>query len=208
MTSITLRRTALIAATLATAGTVAQAAPVTVGFSATFQDQGGAVFGQPLPYAFSTSFTVDSSADPVHVVLGDAAAGADFYGYGREAVSGFAAVFGSHTFRDLVPLQLGTVADAVIYFDAPLASGRASSFFLRAADAAGTLSLGSYDCTAGPCTFGAFAMVDQVGGNFSNAQWGAASGGAAAPVPEPAPWALLLAGRGAGGAAPRRRRGG
>lgn len=185
----------------------ASASAATLTYAAAFESLSGAVFGQPSTYAFSTSFTVDSAADPVSVAMAGTGVGTPLYGYGADAVSGFAAVYGDQTFTQLTSVVVPGGAAAAVWFDAPLSSGKATRFMLRAADTAGTLSLGSLDCSPS-CTFAAFALVQDHATNGIARATSAVPSVIAAPVPEPASWALMLAGLGAvGAAACRSRRG-
>ncbi|ATU65184.1 PEP-CTERM sorting domain-containing protein [Piscinibacter gummiphilus] len=194
---------------LALSSVGASAAPLALTFSGTFNTVENPVFGTGLNYEFSTSFFIESTANPVDTLV---SGGTTFYGYAADAISGFAATFGNHTFTELL---ISTIADghaAAIYFDSPLSSGNVSNFFVRAADGAGSISLGSLDCSEGPCEYTAYGYVVQATGGVSAAYDTALSGTpgsppVSAPVPEPETLALMLAGLGLVGVFANRRAG-
>ncbi|MET0349371.1 MAG: PEPxxWA-CTERM sorting domain-containing protein, partial [Rhizobacter sp.] len=182
----------------------ASAAPLALSYSGTFNNLTGPVFGTTTNYEFSTSFFIESTASPVDTLVSGATT---FYGYGADAISGFAATFGDHTFTELLTSVIAPGHAAAIYFDAPLTSGNVSNFFVRALDGAGSLSLGSLNCDEGTCEYTAYGLAQQAAGGVSAAYDTAltVTVPVSPPVPEPETWALMFAGLGLVGAAARRR---
>jgi hypothetical protein len=185
----------------------ASAAPLALSYSGTFNTYTGAVFGTTLDYEFSTTFFIESTALPVDTLV---SGGNTFYGYGADAISGFAATFGDHTFTELLTSVIAPGHAAAIYFDAPLSSGNVSNFFVRAADNAGSLSLGSLNCDGDTCDYTSYGTALQTAGGYSAAYDSAfnVTVPVSPPVPEPETWALMFAGLGLVGAVARRRRAG
>lgn len=194
---------------LALSSMSASAAPLALTFSGTFNTVANPVFGTGLNYEFSTSFFIESTANPVDTLVSGSTT---FYGYAADAISGFAATFGNHTFTELLTSTIAEGHAAAIYFDAPLSSGNVSNFFVRAADGAGSLSLGSLDCSEGPCEYTAYGYAVQATGGVSAAYDSAftatpTSPPVSAPVPEPETLALMFAGLGLVGVFASRRAG-
>lgn len=204
MKSITRFASLVAAGLLGLAAAGAQAAPLALTYTASFENLTNPVYGET-SYTFSTTFYIDSTAEPVDVVLAGGQYGSNFYGYSLDAITGFAATYGNHTFTDLVTSTLGSGGAAAIYTDAPLSSGQAVNFFLKAQDATGSLALGSLDCSS-LCTFGQFAVAREFANGVATATVTGSSVDVATPVPEAGTWLMMLAGLGLVGGVARRRR--
>jgi|GEM_PF-2812630 len=191
---------------LALSSAAASAAPLALTFSGTFNTVERPVFGTTLNYDFTTTFFIESTANPVDTLVSGSST---FYGYSADAISGFAATFGDHTFTELLTSTIAAGHSAAIYFDSPLSSGNITNFFVRATDSAGSISLGSLDCSEGPCDYTRYGYVVQASGGVSAAYDSAltVTVPVSPPVPEPETWALMFAGLGLVGAVARRRTG-
>jgi len=194
---------------LALSSSVVSAAPLALTYSGTFNTLTESVFGTSQNYEFSTTFFIESTASPVDTLVSGSTT---FYGYAADAISGLAATFGDHTFTDLLTSVIAPGHSAAIYFDAPLASGSVSNFFVRAVDGAGSLSLGSLNCDEGVCEYTAYGLAQQASGGVSAAYDTAltatpTSPPVSAPVPEPETLALMFAGLGLVGLFASRRAG-